>query len=79
MPPNGTKALALIVDDRDAPGGHVVHWVLYDSPGRCDRAPAGAPADETVRARPTARTAFASSATAARARSGKVHHYVFKL
>jgi Raf kinase inhibitor-like YbhB/YbcL family protein len=31
--PTGTKALALVVDDPDAPGGTFVHWVLYDLPG----------------------------------------------
>ena len=31
-PPSGTKALALIVDDPDAPGGTFVHWVLFDLP-----------------------------------------------
>jgi len=30
--PEGTKALALIVDDPDAPAGTWVHWVLYDLP-----------------------------------------------
>jgi Raf kinase inhibitor-like YbhB/YbcL family protein len=31
-PPEGTKSLALIVDDPDAPRGTWVHWVLYDLP-----------------------------------------------
>lgn len=30
--PKGTKSLALIVDDPDAPGGDFVHWVVYDAP-----------------------------------------------
>ena len=29
---SGTKALALIMDDPDAPRGTFVHWVLYDLP-----------------------------------------------
>ncbi len=32
-PPAGTRSLALIVDDPDAPGGTWVHWVLYELPG----------------------------------------------
>ena len=28
--PAGSKSLALIVDDPDAPGGDFVHWVVYD-------------------------------------------------
>ena len=31
--PEGTKTLALISDDPDAPMGTWVHWVLYDMPG----------------------------------------------
>jgi len=30
--PDGTKSLALICDDPDAPAGTWVHWVLYDLP-----------------------------------------------
>lgn len=30
--PSGTKSLALIADDPDAPVGTWVHWVLYDLP-----------------------------------------------
>lgn len=28
--PTGTRALALVVDDPDAPGGNYVHWVLFN-------------------------------------------------
>ena len=30
--PEGTKSLALIMDDPDAPSGTFVHWVLFDIP-----------------------------------------------
>jgi len=30
--PEGTKSLALIVEDPDAPGGVWVHWVVYNVP-----------------------------------------------
>jgi Raf kinase inhibitor-like YbhB/YbcL family protein len=30
--PQGTKSMALIVDDPDAPRGTWVHWVVYDMP-----------------------------------------------
>lgn len=31
-PPEGTKTLAIVLDDPDAPGGTFVHWVVYDLP-----------------------------------------------
>ena len=31
-PPAGTRSLALIVDDPDAPHGTFAHWLLYDLP-----------------------------------------------
>jgi Raf kinase inhibitor-like YbhB/YbcL family protein len=31
-PPAGTRSLALIMDDRDAPGGVFTHWVIFNLP-----------------------------------------------
>jgi Raf kinase inhibitor-like YbhB/YbcL family protein len=50
--PGGTKSLALIVDDPDAPDPKApqrtfVHWVLYDIPASADGLPEGA-TQETV-------------------------------
>jgi Raf kinase inhibitor-like YbhB/YbcL family protein len=39
--PEGTKSLALIVDDPDAPVGTFVHWVLYDIPADIRELPEG--------------------------------------
>lgn len=47
-PPPGTRSLALIVDDPDAPGGTWVHWVLYAMPGTLRELPEGVPARDTV-------------------------------
>jgi len=79
-PPNGTKALALIVDDPDAPAGTWVHWVLYDLPGDVTGLPAGAPADETVRGATHGTNSFRKLGYGGPCPPpGKVHHYVFKL
>lgn len=39
--PEGTAALALIMDDPDAPAGTWVHWVLYDLPAGAAALPEG--------------------------------------
>lgn len=43
-PPEGTKSLALIMDDPDAPSGTFVHWVLYGLPPTTRSLPEGASA-----------------------------------
>lgn len=39
--PDGTRALALVVDDPDAPHGTYTHWVVADIPPTVSAAPAG--------------------------------------
>lgn len=39
--PEGTKSLALIVDDPDAPRGTWVHWVVFNIPPQIRRLPEG--------------------------------------
>ncbi len=39
--PVGTRSLALVVEDPDAPGGTFVHWVLFDLPPDPPRLAAG--------------------------------------
>jgi len=46
--PQGTKTLALICDDPDAPVGTWVHWVLYSLPGSVGELPEGLPPTETL-------------------------------
>src|SRR4030067_2165604 len=41
--PGGTKTLALIVDDPDAPGGIFTHWVLFNLPATVTNLPEGVP------------------------------------
>jgi Raf kinase inhibitor-like YbhB/YbcL family protein len=47
-PPAGTKTLALICDDPDAPRGTWVHWVLFNLPAGPRELPAGVPTRETL-------------------------------
>lgn len=41
--PGGTRSLALIVEDPDAPRGTFVHWVLYNLPAEPPEITAGTP------------------------------------
>ncbi len=47
-PPAGTKSLALICDDPDAPRGTWVHWVLFNLPPETRELGEGVPATETL-------------------------------
>lgn len=44
----GTNALALIVDDPDAPGGTFVHWVAYDIPASSPGLDSGIPQGDAM-------------------------------
>jgi Raf kinase inhibitor-like YbhB/YbcL family protein len=44
--PDGTKSLALICDDPDAPVGTWVHWVYYDIPAKAKDLPENITSDE---------------------------------
>jgi len=46
--PPGTKSLALIMDDPDAPVGTWVHWVLYDLPATLTSLSEGLPRQEAL-------------------------------
>jgi hypothetical protein len=47
-PPAGTKSLALIMDDPDAPVGTWVHWVIYNLPASARELPEGTPTTEAL-------------------------------
>jgi len=47
-PPAGTRSLALIMDDPDAPAGTWVHWVVFDMPASTRQLPEGVPKAETA-------------------------------
>jgi len=46
--PEGTKSIALICDDPDAPMGTWVHWVLFNLPTETREMAENIPADETL-------------------------------
>jgi len=46
--PEGTRSIALIVDDPDAPRGTFVHWVLYDLPANLRELPEKLPREKTL-------------------------------
>ena len=46
--PAGAKALAVVVDDPDAPSGLFTHWLAYDIPARTTELPEGVPPRPTM-------------------------------
>jgi len=46
--PDGTKSLALICDDPDAPMGTWVHWVLFNIPAHIMELPAKIPPEKII-------------------------------
>jgi len=47
-PPSGTKSLALIADDPDAPANTWVHWVMYDMEPKMLQLPEGIAKTEAI-------------------------------
>jgi hypothetical protein len=76
--PEGTAALALIVDDPDAPGRTFVHWVAFD----IDGAPAGGLAEGVSGASaapPEGRNDFGRIGYGGPCPPSGTHHYRFQL
>jgi len=46
--PPGTKSIALIADDPDAPAGTWVHWVMYNIPPATTELPEALPTTEVI-------------------------------
>jgi Raf kinase inhibitor-like YbhB/YbcL family protein len=46
--PEGTRSLALVADDPDAPGGTFVHWVIYNLPPDARRLPEAVPQRQSL-------------------------------
>jgi hypothetical protein len=75
--PEGTRSLALIVDDPDAPRGDFVHWLLYDLPPSTTALAEGGklPSGAKVGMNDFGREDYGGPAPP----PGKPHRYFFKL
>ena len=79
--PAGTKTLALIVDDPDAPAGTWVHWVIYNIPANTNELPEGVEKQEQLSSgalqgrNDFRKTGYGGPCPPA----GKPHRYFFKL
>jgi Raf kinase inhibitor-like YbhB/YbcL family protein len=72
--PPGTKSLALLVEDPDAPAGTFVHWIVYDIPPDSPGFKAGASEGKSA-----ANGAGSDKYMGPCPPPGKPHHYHFKL
>ena len=73
--PQGTRSLALIADDPDAPVGTWVHWVLYDLPADLTSLPEGAQGLGTQGTNDFRRSGYGGPCPP----KGPAHRYYFKL
>jgi Raf kinase inhibitor-like YbhB/YbcL family protein len=78
--PQGTKSLALIVDDPDAPMGTWVHWVLWNIPTTAHGWPENTPTDpELVNGAMQGKTSAGGSGYHGPCPPSGTHRYFFKL
>ena len=80
-PPSGTKSIALICDDPDAPRGTWVHWVLFNLPAQTRELEEGVPTTETLgNGAKQGKNDFGNIGYGGPAPpKGKPHRYFFKL
>jgi len=73
--PEGTKSLALILDDPDAPSGSFIHWVIFDIPPTLNELSDGVQGIGTQGANSTRKQAYFGPCPP----PGPAHRYFFKL
>lgn len=80
-PPSGSKSIALICDDPDAPRGTWVHWVLFNVPAQTRELEEGVPTTESLpNGAKQGRNDFGNIGYGGPAPpKGKAHRYFFKL
>ncbi len=78
--PEGTRSIALICDDPDAPMGTFVHWVLYNLPAEARELPEGVPVQETLPNGARQGTSdFGTTGYGGPCPPGGTHRYFFKI
>ncbi len=79
--PDGTKSLALLCDDPDAPAGTWHHWALFDVAATTERLEEAYPTDQTVGATRQAVNDFKRPGYGGPCppRGHGTHHYRFRL
>jgi Raf kinase inhibitor-like YbhB/YbcL family protein len=78
--PQGTKSLALVVDDPDAPSGTFVHWVVYGIPPDTTTLDADQPATATLpHGGQQGRNGFGELGYCGPQPPSATHHYLFHL
>ncbi len=77
-PPTGTRSLAIICDDPDAPVGTWLHWVLYNLPAETRSLPEGAAANLPKGAR-DGKNSWGRAGYGGPCPPGGTHRYFFKL
>lgn len=77
--PAGTRTLALIVDDPDAPQGTFVHWVLYNLPASVTHLESGVTRDRGAHGAHFGVNGRDDAAYTGMCPPSGVHHYHFKL
>ena len=80
-PPAGTRSLALICEDPDAPRGTFTHWVAFNLPAESRELAEGVPGEETLPNGTTQGTNDFGKVGygGPKPPPGKPHHYFFKL
>ena len=80
-PPAGTRSLALICEDPDAPRGTFTHWVVFNLPAESRELAEGVPGEETLPNGTTQGTNDFGKVGygGPKPPPGKPHHYFFKL
>jgi len=78
--PSGTKSIAILMEDPDAPSGDWTHWLAYDLPPSLTQLPAGVPMSKKI---PSGgiqgRTDFGKTGYSGPCPPRGIHRYFFRI